>query len=102
MLELAFSQVCIARLLPPEDGGQDIPLPVVLDTRLRFRLDSKLLANYKTGKGRQPTIFTSAEALKSDSTMEERRKQLEAEGVKVIPISTLDSKRVCLDIADLY
>ena len=88
---IAFSEM-IARLLPPEDGRLDIPLPVILDANLRFRLDSKLMNNYKMGKGRQPTIFTSADLLEHDNQFEERRKMLEDGGVKVVPIPSTDGK----------
>lgn len=83
----------IARLLPVEDGGQSIPLPIILDSNLRFRLDSKLLDNYKAGKGRQPTIFTAAERCNGDEQFEGRRKHLEDEGANIIPIASHDGKK---------
>ncbi|EJD04204.1 bacterial bifunctional deaminase-reductase [Fomitiporia mediterranea MF3/22] len=80
------------RLLAPDDGGQAVPLPVILDSNLRFQLDSKLVNNYKIGKGRQPIVFTAFDHLGTDAQFEERRRRLEAEGVKVIPINSLDGK----------
>ncbi|KAH8120071.1 bacterial bifunctional deaminase-reductase [Phellopilus nigrolimitatus] len=80
------------RLLAPDDGGQEIPLPVILDADLKFRLDSKLLCNYKANKGRQPTVFTSIGGTGKDPEWGERRERLEMEGVQVIPISSKNGK----------
>ena len=77
-------------MLSPEDGGRSIPLPVILDANLKFRSDSKLMRNFKEGKGRQPTIFTSANLFGKDVGFEERRRALESDGIKIIPITCDD------------
>ena len=77
-----------ARLLSPDDGGKNIPLPIVLDAQLRFRPESKLCANYKADSGRQPTVFTALSNV-GDVEWARRRDVLEENGVKVIAIPSI-------------
>ncbi|KAI5121305.1 hypothetical protein M0805_003774 [Coniferiporia weirii] len=80
------------RLLPSEDGGHDVPLPIVLDADLRLRPDCKLLSNFRANKGRQPTVFTANTKSEIDTGWCERRERLEAEGAKVILIPAMDGR----------
>lgn len=65
----------------------DHPVPIVLDSSLRFPLDARLL----DGPGPEPLIFTGP---KSDP---ERRTDLESQGASVIPLSCAPEGGVCLD-----
>lgn len=50
-----------ARHLPALPSGEQrrLPRPVVLDSKLRFKPDCKLLKNFREGTGRRPWIITS-------------------------------------------
>ncbi|THH05230.1 hypothetical protein EW145_g4952 [Phellinidium pouzarii] len=74
------------RLLPTEDERWETPLPVIMDADLRFRIDCKLFNNFKANKGRQPTLFTADKDPVENTEWNERRRYLEAEGIKVVPI----------------
>ncbi len=75
-----------ARLLPPKEG-QRAPVPIVLDSELRFRLDSKLAENFKSGKGERPIIITRKKIKDSDDPIWDLRKRtLEAAGLLVIEV----------------
>ena len=76
----------LARLLSPEDGGLDAPIPIILDSNLAFSMDSKLMKNYKLHSGRQPVIITRARQTEENLEWEAKRSQLETEGLKVITI----------------
>lgn len=79
-----------ARLLPT---GTANPLPVIMDSSLRFRTDSKLLVNYRFQKGRQPLIITKArENYDDDPEYLARRSQLEASGAKICDITEKDGE----------
>jgi riboflavin biosynthesis pyrimidine reductase len=75
-----ISATHLARHLPV--GAQDkLPIPVILDCRLRMPVGCKLLTNYKAGRGRQPWIICS---MLSDSDKRERRRNLEEAGAKIL------------------
>ena len=63
-----------------------MPLPIVLDTDLRFSPRSRLLKNYKDKKGKQPVIFTGIRVSGGDPQWDTRREQLNAEGARIISI----------------
>jgi 2,5-diamino-6-(ribosylamino)-4(3H)-pyrimidinone 5'-phosphate reductase len=73
-----------ARLLPADEQNSS-PQPIVLDSGLRFRSDSKLLSNWIAGTGRQPVIFTKVS--NDDSSHIERVSFLEKCGaiIKQVP-----------------
>jgi hypothetical protein len=70
----------LARHLPVETQDK-LPIPVILDCRLRMPVGCKLLTNYKAGRGRQPWIICS---ILSDSDKMERRRNLEEAGAKIL------------------
>ncbi|KIY69713.1 bacterial bifunctional deaminase-reductase [Cylindrobasidium torrendii FP15055 ss-10] len=67
------------RLLP---SGNSLPQPVILDTSLRFKTDSKLLNNYRDGTGKQPWLICST------GVHPDRVQELENAGAKVIAIAS--------------
>ena len=83
-MRLKLSQ---ARLLPAGEHHRS-PQPIILDSELRFRTNSKLLSNWNAGTGRQPVIFTRPSEVTDDSQHEERRLILENSGaiVKTVPL----------------
>lgn len=80
-------------MLPPDEGGSNAPLPVILDHDLRFRCESKLMKNYQNKKGRQPIIITADKADGSDANAnwDEKRRKLEEHGARVIPVPAENS-----------
>ena len=70
-----------ARLLAHPPAVQELPRPIVLDSKLRMPVDCKLLRNYSVGVGRQPLVLCSSQA----SSLEQRN-QLEKAGAQVISI----------------
>lgn len=68
-------------------GEEDHPVPIVLDSSLRFPLDARLL----NCDGPSPLIFTGPGP---DS---DRREQLESKGATVIELSCAPDGGVCLD-----
>lgn len=65
----------------------DHPVPIILDSSLRFPLDAQLLEC----SGPNPLIFTGPDS------RSERRGELESRGASVIPLSCTPEGRVCLD-----
>lgn len=68
-------------------GRDDSPIPIVLDSSLRFPLDARLL----DCQGPGPLIFTGPDAETS------RRRALESTGATVVQLPFSPSGRVCLD-----
>ena len=67
-------------------------MPVILESNLRFRLDSKLVRNFKSGSGKQPIIFTALENSKN-SEWEENRRKFERENIKIISIPSVRGRQ---------
>ncbi len=67
------------------------PQPVVLDTRLRFPVQARLMGNV-----RKPWIVTAKENLTGFNASAERRKVLESQGAKVFPVPANPDGRVNL------
>lgn len=65
------------------------PTPVVLDSQLRFRCDSKLALNYLNKTGQRPIIVTRMEdATENDDGWVSRRQVLLSLGMVVVGVAT--------------
>lgn len=90
------TQTDSARLLPLGDEKQNAPLPIILDSNLAFQLDCKLVENFKSQRGRQPTIFTKEVKMGEHKEWLARRIALEAEGLRVISVPSDESGKQSL------
>lgn len=73
---------------------------------MRFRLDSKLAENFKSGKGERPIIITRKKIKDSDDpTWDLRKRTLEAAGLLVIEVpieqGRLSMKKMLLELQDM-
>jgi 2,5-diamino-6-(ribosylamino)-4(3H)-pyrimidinone 5'-phosphate reductase len=90
-LDVSYTFMPLARHLPAEAQGK-LPQPVILDTRLRMPVGSKLLKNCKEGRGRPPWVVCSSD---SDSGLgleegekSKRRRALEEAGARILEVPT--------------
>jgi len=76
---------------------------VILDTKLRFPLDSKLLKNHQEGKGRCPWIFCSPPQSDVDNFAEwqKRKNLLQHAGAVVFEVPTASGVQWLLILIDL-
>ncbi|KLO20088.1 bacterial bifunctional deaminase-reductase [Schizopora paradoxa] len=93
------------RLLTPKDG-ETAPVPVILDTDLRFSLDSKLAINFRSGKGERPILVTKKKVKGSEEPeWDARKRALEEAGLLVIEVplehGRLSIKRLLLELQDM-
>jgi len=92
------------RLLPPKDG-QRAPVPVVLDSELRFRTDAKLAENFRSGVGERPIIVTKKMKDSDDPEWDSRKRVLEEAGLLVIEVpieqGRLSLKKLLLELQDM-
>ncbi|KIO22479.1 hypothetical protein M407DRAFT_245132 [Tulasnella calospora MUT 4182] len=70
------------RRLPVRAEPYPQPIPIILDSQLRFRSNCKLVGNYGSGNGRQPWVLCSEEA------DPKKRESLENAGVKIVPVKS--------------
>ncbi|KAG8911691.1 2,5-diamino-6-(ribosylamino)-4(3H)-pyrimidinone 5'-phosphate reductase [Tulasnella sp. 417] len=80
--------------LPARTEPYPQPIPIILDSQLRFRSDCKLVRNYGSGSGRQPWVLCAEDA------EPKKRESLETAGVKVVPVK-LNPSTGKLDLDDV-
>lgn len=78
------------RLLPVEEGDHHNPIPIVLDTYLRFSPEAKLLKNYRAGTGRRPLIATKNHP--GDLVFHARRQELQSAGAEILCVPQKDGE----------
>ncbi|KAG8943088.1 2,5-diamino-6-(ribosylamino)-4(3H)-pyrimidinone 5'-phosphate reductase [Tulasnella sp. 424] len=77
-------QLILTRRLPVLEEPYPQPIPIILDSQLRFKPDCKLVKNFASGNGRQPWVLCSEGA---DST---KREGLQNAGVNVVSVKSND------------
>ncbi|KAI0783324.1 dihydrofolate reductase-like domain-containing protein [Abortiporus biennis] len=66
-----------------------LPRPIILDTHLRFSVDSKLVSNYRAGIGRRPWIISSRPSSENElSEWNSKQQRLQAAGVTVVDVES--------------